>query len=85
MYLMFSTLNNLSCGRKIDFELLESGLISLHRLLESNSCFFKISVDIVPPWHYVNTHLNVTEEQSAKTADLKKKVYSAIRYDHMFD
>jgi len=43
------------------------GLITLPRLIGSNSCFSKIIADVFHPWNSVSTHLNAPDEQTAKT------------------
>lgn len=34
----------------------------------SNKCFSKAIFDVFPPWHCVNTHLNLPDKQTARTA-----------------
>jgi len=43
------------------------GLITPPRLMGSNICVSKIIADVFPPWHCVNTHLNLPEQQTDKT------------------
>ena len=41
---------------------------SLPRLMGSNDCVSKISADVFPPWHCVDTHLNAPEQQTDLTS-----------------
>ena len=47
-------------------ELFENGLIVFPRSMGCNSFFSKVIVDAVPPWHCINTHQNVPDQQIAK-------------------
>lgn len=32
----------------------------------SHNWFFKITDDVIPPWHCINTHLNAADPQNGK-------------------
>jgi len=57
----FPLVNNLCRCRMVDSWLFANYLITPLRLLGSNSCFSKIIADVFPPWHCVNTHLNMLQ------------------------
>lgn len=50
----------------MDLRLFGNNLLSLSRLMGSHNWFFKITDDVIPPWHCINTHLNAADPQNGK-------------------
>lgn len=67
----------------MDFKLYGNGLITLPKLRESNNCFPKITADVLPSWHHVNTHLNTPDQQTAKTFTFIEVL--TLANDHLFN
>ena len=63
----FSLVNNLSHCRMMEFTLFGNGLTTLPKLMGNNNCFSMITVDVFPPWHCANAHLNVPDQKTVKT------------------
>ena len=58
----FPLVNILPQWKNKDFKSFGNSSITL-----PNNCVSTIIADIFPPWHCVNTHLNVPDQQTAKT------------------
>lgn len=52
---------NLSHCRTMNLKLFANGLISLHKLMGSNNCFFKVIPSISPPWNCIDIYLNAAK------------------------